>query len=123
MSCGGCAKGQYRKGDYVIMKFKRNIFSRFTLSLLVLALWFATATASGHNHLQRVKFPLQACMEQRARIDSTMQAQPGVCSATWSSRHQILVVVYDRMLTNRRRLKRVVDSLCLPEENKEGKAE
>lgn len=93
---------------HITMIINSSVFKWLTLSLLVLAVWSASTAASAHSRIQMVKFPLRAGVEQRERIDSTLRAQPGVFSATWSPRRQMLIVVYDRCMTNRQRLKRVV---------------
>lgn|GEM_PF-3547119 len=61
--------------------------------------------------LQTAKFSVQASTEQRAVVDSTMRAQPGVFSVSWSPHRQILIVVYNRMVTNKRRLKNHVECI------------
>jgi len=74
----------------------------------------------GTRHcLQTAKFSVQASIEQRALVDSTIRAQPGVFSVSWSPHRQILIVVYNRMVTNKRRLKRAVELVSLSEDNAE----
>ena len=74
----------------------------------------------GTRHcLLTAKFSVQVNTEQRAVVDSTMRAQPGVFSVSWSPHRQILIVVYNRMVTNKRRLKRAVELISLSEDNAE----
>ena len=90
---------------------------RKSLSVAVLLL-LSSSAALAHSRFQTVKFPLHADTEQRAHIDSTMRAQPGVFSAVWSPRRQMIVVVYDRTITNKRQLRRDVAVICQHKDKK-----
>jgi hypothetical protein len=91
------------------MTHKSSCLNR--IMLLMAAVWLTTEV-SARSHFQMVKFPMPVNTEQRMRIDSTMRAQPGVFSVSWSRNRRMLIVVYDRTITSRRQLQHNVDSLA-----------
>lgn len=91
---------------------------------LLLILLLTTISATARSRYMSAKFMLTAEKDQKTYVDSIVSAQPGVFSARWSPRRQMLVVVYDKTLTSRHHLKIFVTRLSaqLPTPEADGKA-
>ena len=91
---------------------------------MLLILLLTTISATARSRYMSAKFMLTAEKDQKTYVDSIVSAQPGVFSARWSPRRQMLVVVYDKTLTSRHCLKIFVTRLSaqLPTPEADGKA-
>ena len=80
------------------------------LPTLVLTLWLASVpAASAHSRFQMLKVQLLCVSDsQQQHTDSLARSLPGVFSTSWYPRRQLLVVVYDRQVTRRKTLKRML---------------
>lgn len=72
------------------------------------------------SRFMTVKIPAHGLMGQKESIDSLVRSLPGVFSTSWNSRHHLFVVVYDRKVTSRRQLVKVIGTAYAQhEEDKE----
>ena len=85
--------------------------------LLSLCLCLTPTTAAAHSRYTTLKIPVNARTEQKGSIDSVARSLPGVFSASWSPRHQLIVVVYDRTMTSRRQLMKALSTLLAQRED------
>lgn len=77
-------------------------------------------TAVARSRYTTLKIPVSAQTEQKESIDSLVRSLPGVFSTSWNSRHHLFVVVYDRKVTSRRQLVKVLGTAYAQhEEDKE----
>jgi hypothetical protein len=89
---------------------------------LSLCLCLTPTTAVARSRYTTLKIPVSAQTEKKGSIDSLARSLPGVFSTSWSPRHHLIVVVYDRTMTSRRQLMKAVGALCAQsEENREHK--
>ena len=87
---------------------------------LSLCLCLTPTTAVARSRYTTLKIPVSAQTEQKASIDSLVRSLPGVFSTSWNSRHHLFVVVYDRKVTSRRQLVKVLGTAYAQhEEDKE----
>ena len=73
-------------------------------------------TAVARSRYMTVKIPVCGLMEQKERLDSLARSLPGVFSTSWNSRHQLIIVVYDRTVTSRQRLMKALGTTRLQHE-------
>jgi len=78
-----------------------NPFPQVTLLLF---LCHAATPVAAHSRYSTVKIPVSCSTDRMERSDSLVRALPGVFSASWSSRHHLIVVVYDRTQISRQKL-------------------
>ena len=87
---------------------------------LSLCLCLTPTTAVARSRYTTLKIPVSAQTEQKESIDSLVRSLPGVFSTSWNSRHHLFVVVYDRKVTSRRQLVKVLGTAYAQhEEDKE----
>lgn len=87
---------------------------------LSLCLCLTPMTAVARSRYTTLKIPVSAQTEQKESIDSLVRSLPGVFSTSWNSRHHLFVVVYDRKVTSRRQLVKVLGTAYAQhEEDKE----
>lgn len=87
---------------------------------LSLCLCLTPTTAVARSRYTTLKIPVSAQTEQKESIDSLVRSLPGVFSTSWNSRHHLFVVVYDRKVTSRRQLVKVIGTAYAQhEEDKE----
>lgn len=87
---------------------------------LSLYLCLTPTTAVARSRYTTLKIPVSAQTEQKESIDSLVRSLPGVFSTSWNSRHHLFVVVYDRKVTSRRQLVKVIGTAYAQhEEDKE----
>lgn len=87
---------------------------------LSLCLCLTPMTAVARSRYTTLKIPVSAQTEQKESIDSLVRSLPGVFSTSWNSRHHLFVVVYDRKVTSRRQLVKVIGTAYAQhEEDKE----
>lgn len=87
---------------------------------LSLCLCLTPTTAVARSRYTTLKIPVSAQTEQKESIDSLVRSLPGVFSTSWNSRHHLFVVVYDRKVTSRRQLVKVLGiAYAQHEEDKE----
>lgn len=84
---------------------------------LSLCLCLTPTTAVARSRYTTLKIPVSAQMEQKGNIDSVTRSLPGVFSASWSPRHHLIVVVYDRTMTSRRQLMKALSTLLAQSED------
>ena len=72
--------------------------------VLFLFLCHAATTVAAHSRYSTVKIPVSCSTDRKERVDSLVRTLPGVFSASWSLRHHLIVVVYDRTQISRQRL-------------------
>lgn len=72
--------------------------------VLFLFLCHAATTVAAHSRYSTVKIPVSCSTDQKERVDSLVRTLPGVFSASWSLRHHLIVVVYDRTQISRQKL-------------------
>lgn len=75
---------------------------------LSLCLCLTPTTAVARSRFMTVKIPAHGLTEQKESIDSLVRSLPGVFSTSWNCRHHLFVVVYDRKVTSRRQLVKVI---------------
>ena len=83
---------------------------------LVLSLCLTSMTAVARSRYMTVKIPVCGLMEQKESLDSLARSLPGVFSTSWNSRHQLIIVVYDRTVTSRQRLMKALGTTRLQHE-------
>ena len=83
---------------------------------LALSLCLTSTTAVARSRYMTVKIPVCGFMEQKESVDSLVRALPGVFSASWNSRHQLIIVVYDRTVTSRQQLMKALGATRLQHE-------
>lgn len=83
---------------------------------LALSLCLTSTTAVARSRYMTVKIPVSGLMEQKESVDSLVRALPGVFSASWNSRHQLIIVVYDRTVTSRHQLMKALGATRLQHE-------
>lgn len=87
---------------------------------LSLCLCLTPTTAVARSRYTTLKILVSAQTEQKESIDSLVRSLPGVFSTSWNSRHHLFVVVYDRKVTSRRQLVKVIGTAYAQhEEDKE----
>lgn len=87
---------------------------------LSLCLCLTPTTAVARSRYTTLKILVSAQTEQKESIDSLVRSLPGVFSTSWNSRHHLFVVVYDRKVTSRRQLVKVLGiAYAQHEEDKE----
>jgi hypothetical protein len=84
---------------------------------LSLCLCLTPTTAVARSRYTTLKIPVSAQMEQKRSIDSLVRSLPGVFSTSWSPRHHLIVVVYDRTMTSRRQLMKALSTLLAQSED------
>jgi hypothetical protein len=84
---------------------------------LSLCLCLTPTTAVARSRYTTLKIPVSAQTEQKRSIDSLVRSLPGVFSTSWSPRHHLIVVVYDRTMTSRRQLMKALSTLLAQSED------
>lgn len=85
--------------------------------LLSFSLCLTPTIVVARSRYTTLKIPVNALTEQKGSIDSVARSLPGVFSASWSPRHQLIVVVYDRTMTSRRQLMKALSTLLAQSED------
>ena len=84
---------------------------------LSLCLCLTPTTAVARSRYTTLKIPVSAQTEQKRSIDSLVRSLHGVFSTSWSPRHHLIVVVYDRTMTSRRQLMKALSTLLAQSED------
>lgn len=102
------------------MKRPRTVQCALLSSFLLLSLCLMPTMTVARSRFMTVKIPAHGLMGQKESIDSLVRSLPGVFSTSWNSRHHLFVVVYDRKVTSRRQLVKVIGTAYAQhEEDKE----
>jgi len=86
------------------MRYQRPVYSAHPQALLLLFLCLIATPVAAHSRYSTVKIPVSCSTDRKERADSLMRTLPGVFSASWSSRHHLIVVAYDRTQISRQKL-------------------
>mgnify|MGYP001052571200 CR=1 FL=1 len=86
------------------MRYQWPVYSAHPQALLLLFLCLIATPVAAHSRYSTVKIPVSCSTDRMERADSLVRTLPGVFSASWSSRHHLIVVVYDRTQISRQKL-------------------
>ena len=86
------------------MRYQWPVYSAHPQALLLLFLCLIATPVAAHSRYSTVKIPVSCSTDQKERVDSLVRTLPGVFSASWSLRHHLIVVAYDRTQISRQKL-------------------
>ena len=86
------------------MRYQWPVYSAHPQALLLLFLCLIATPVAAHSRYSTVKIPVCCSTDRMERSDSLVRTLPGVFSVSWSSRHHLIVVAYDRTQISRQKL-------------------